>query len=476
MTVSDPLRPPIAALRSRALLPLAALSVLCALACGPRELQKPNVLLLVVDALRADHLGSYNPAVDFTPHIDRFADASVVFVDAVAQAPNTINSTPSILTSVYVSEHGYTNYKLAISPRHLTAAEILNQRGYETYAVSTNPHVTARNGLAQGFDEFIDNPTWIHTDAHVVNRIFFDWVDRRTEKRPFFAMLWYIDPHVPYDPPASHTARFVPPALRRLVTPRTQRPGFKELSDEEKLVSRKLYQGEVSYFDDQLGELVEELRRRDLFEDTLILLTSDHGESFWERRGVDGRPVIGHGISLYPEEIQVPWLIKLPRSSQVGRFELRVNSIDILPTLLEAAAVEDADGLARRMRGKSLMPFLRGDVAPVAERSVSELVTDFRGSLDIKLRSVETDAGKLILTYMYRGQQFDPPRAQLFGPAGEELADDPSDATAVELKRALLAELEDWEAKLQPLAPERAQQASDEEELRKRLEALGYVN
>jgi arylsulfatase A-like enzyme len=446
-------------------------------ACRARdEGARPNVLLLVVDTLRSDHLGSYGSDLGLTPHLDRFAAASVVFEDAVAQGSNTINSAPSILASVYLSEHGYTNYKLAISPHHTTMAEILAGQGYETFGVSTNPHVTDRHGLAQGFETFVDNTTWTDTDAHVVNRIFLDWLDARTTTRPFFAMLWYVDPHVPYDPPDPYVSAIVPLELRELVTMRTKRPGFEDLSEDERAVSRGLYRGEVRYLDDQLGAFMAELVARGILEDSLMILTADHGESFWERDGVDGRPVVGHGISLFEEEVSVPLLIKLPRSGFVGTIRQRVRSIDILPTVLEAAGIGAVGALAPRMQGQSLMPLARGETGWSSGAAVSELLTDASGSVDIQLRSVETDAGKLVLTFRYRKQTYDPPLVQLFEPAGDEISGESPESSAAALERTLRSELERWQTGLRPLRPVAIPSGPGDDGLRKRLEALGYVN
>lgn len=437
----------------------------------------PNVLLLVVDTLRADHLGSYDPTVELTPNLDRFAARSVVFRDTVAQASNTINSAPCILASAFVREHGYTNYKLAVARKHGTLAEALDEAGYETYAVSTNPHVTTRNGLAQGFEVFLDGPTWTDTDAHEVNRLFLDWLsDRGDTQRPFFAMLWYIDPHVPYDPPSEKVEAHVPPELRPLVSMKTKRPGFQDLSEDEKAVTRGLYRGEVSYFDDQFGDLLAELERRGTLDDTLVVFTSDHGESFWEHDGVDGRPVVGHGVSLFREEVAVPLIVKLPRERYSGIVESRVSSIDIAPTVLDAVGLA-REGSPRRFRGSSLLPLISEEGEEVTDRAAfSELLTDFRGQVNIRLESAETDAGKLVLTHVYRGKTYNPPVQQLFDPEGRQIVLDAGDPLARELREELTARLHEWEASLRPIRPERARLGRRGDDLEKRLKALGYVN
>jgi arylsulfatase A-like enzyme len=461
-------------LKTRSLLCLVPALATVAFSCSRQESPRPDILLLVVDTLRADHLGSYGSSLEITPNLDRFAARSAVFGNAIAQGPNTINSSASILTSTYVSEHGFTTYKLAVSGEHQTLAEILAASGYETFAVSTNPHVTARNGLAQGFDTFIDNTVWTDTDAHQVDQIFLDWLDGREDERPFFAMLWYIEPHVPYSPPQNKVDEYVQAAHRALVGERTKVPGFKDLSEEEKQVTKALYRGEISYYDDQFGELLAALEDREILDESLIVFTSDHGESFWERSGVDGRPIVGHGISMFREEIAVPLMMKLPFDQAAGTFDQLVSSIDIVPTLADYL---DLEPTLARPRGTSLMALLEErELNPAAGFAVSELLTDFRGSINIKLKSYENDQGKIIITYKYRGESFDPPLVQLFDvPNGEQEVLDTAEGAAA-VKNRLLRDFRRWQLALEPIAPENVPSGPGDNELVKRLEALGYLN
>lgn len=430
-----------------------------------------NVLFVVVDTLRADHVGAYS-GVDTTPNLDAFSRQAVVFLDANSQGSNTINSAPSLLTSSYPSEHGYTNYKLAISDEHVSLAEVLGSHDYETFAVSTNPHVTARNGLAQGFESFLDHPTWTDTAAPAVNRLFLDWLDGRDGDRPFFALLWYVDPHVPYTPPDAILEELLDPQERALVSERTIRPGFEDLSAEEKAVSKRLYQGEVHSFDRAFGELLRQLRQREALEDTLVVFTSDHGESFWEHDGVDGRPVVGHGISLYRTETAVPLVMRFPDGRFAGSEKGRVDTIDIVPTVLDALGAEVR---GNRFQGRNLMPLIRGEVESSQEPpSVTELRTDFNGTLNIHMESIRTAAGKLVLTHRYRGADFDPPHLQLLDGRDQELRAASEDASAA-TREALLAALERWRSTLLILPPEPVGEWAREQELVERLRALGYL-
>lgn len=448
------------------------------LGCAEPIPPRPNIVLLVVDTLRADHLGSYGSTWNLTPNLDRFAEEGVTFRDALAQGPNTINSSASLLTSVYPSEHGFTHYKVSVADGHLTLAEILSDAGYDTFAVSTNPHVTARNGLAQGFDTFIDHVTWTDTDADAVNQIFLDWLAKRTSDKPFFAMLWYVDPHVPYMPPEDKIEAHVPAELRSLVNMRTGRPGFKKLSEEEMRVTKALYRGEVNYFDDQFGILRREMEQRDIFDEALILFTSDHGESFWERQGPDGRPIVGHGISLYREELAVPLLIRFPGGTPSRIVDTRVDSIDVVPSVVDFLKLPNAEEIATRLRGRSLLPLATGrDRTSSDTASISELTTERNGELTMALKSVETDEGKVVVTYTYRREQYQPPLVQLLDPKdGESIVPIEADDASAALRDRLLRRLQRWKLALKPIEPEGVRTGEDDAELVERLRSLGYLN
>lgn len=457
-----------------------ALSLLFTGGCGserPRFPENPNVILVVVDTLRADHLGAYDPAVGFTPELDRLARRSVVFRDTVAQAPNTIGSAPAILGSIFVSEHGYRSYELAVSEDHLMLAEVLQAAGYDTFGVAANPHVAARNGLAQGFDTFIDNPGWTDSDASDLDALFFDWLDHRTVREaPFFALLWAIDPHVPYEPPAEWMERHVARADRSLVSDRTAMPARQPLDEDEQRVSRALYRAEVAYLDHQIGRLLDELDRRGLSEDLLLVVTADHGESFWEHEDVDGRPIVGHGKSLFREEISVPLLVDLPGGAYEGVVvDERVASIDIAPTILDVTG--RFTGAARaRFHGVSLVDRASGDRAGgggtgrVVVSELSTIADD--GSVEGYMESVETAEGKLVRTHIYRGVRYRPPRADLYDPG----LDEPLAADGDLVARRLARELSAWRAGLRPHPAQPAPLRERRRELVERLRALGYLD
>lgn len=432
---------------------------------------RPSVLLLVVDTLRADHLGIYGAEPSPTPILDAFARECLLF-QGVAQGSNTINSAPALLASLLPSEHGYFNYRQSVPNAALLLPEVLRDRGYETFAISTNPHVSRRNGLAQGFDTFLEELTWHDTDAATVNRVFLSWLDQRTQQRPFFALLWYVDPHVPYDPAPAARNDLVPEAMRHLISKRTRRPVGHRLSDTEKAVSRLLYRGEVASFDRAFGELLAALRERDLYQRSLIVLTADHGESLWERENPLGQKLIGHGISLYREEVDVPLLLRLPNGERASRVPQRVR-LDALPTTVLDALGFAVSSFNGRRASSLLDPADRRD-------PVSELITDEYGPY--VMRRVEAKGIALVRTWRYIDRVFDPPLEECLdisagdrpipctGPGGL----DPSGyRSLVDLHERSFA---------RPLTGDPAVfggargNVENEQRLRERLETLGYLN
>jgi len=166
-----------------------------------------NVIIIVSDATRADHLSCYGYELETTPNIDHFAREGIRFENPVAQGSHTIVATPAILASVYPTIHGLTHYQAVLSDSITLISELLKKAGYRTFGISTNPHVTENNGFAQGFDYYESDRGWQNTDAEVVNQKFLRILDEYQTKR-FLAFLFYIDPHTPYDPPQAYLRKF----------------------------------------------------------------------------------------------------------------------------------------------------------------------------------------------------------------------------------------------------------------------------
>lgn len=281
--------------------------------------RRPDIILVLVDALRADHVGAYGYERDTTPVLDGLAREGVLFTRAVSASNWTPVSIASMFSGLYATAHGMvpptrTSSWVRLSPKIDALAEILRGAGYRTAAVTTNAWLIRDFGYAQGFD-FFDyigkRPANILTDSAI--RTLAKLQKRRA---PFFLYLHYTDVHHPYKP--------VPPYDRLFQEP--LRNG-RHSADIEKDVS--LYDGEVRFADAEIGAFFEELRRRGLYRDAFVMVTADHGEQFMER-GHEG-----HGNQLFMEEIHIPLIMKSGASPHAVRET--VSNIDIYATILKAA-------------------------------------------------------------------------------------------------------------------------------------------
>jgi arylsulfatase A-like enzyme len=311
--------------------------------------ESPNVLLVIVDTLRADVLSLYGGNNVETPTLERFAEEGTVFRAAFAQASWTKPSIASILTSLYPSSHRAVLKPSRLPDSVVTLAEAFSAFGYTTGGIVTNINLSPSFNFQQGFGEYrylapdylfgardstsrlllyevakrvagrlagALRPGQAYQPAEVVNRVAVEWLERHGSER-FFLLLHYMEPHDPYftHPDDGH-------AVARATTP-DPAPELRE-----DMVRR--YYSEIAYLDHRLGELVAELERRGLYEDLLILVTSDHGEEFLDHGGW------WHGLTLYDEQIGVPLIAKWPRRGRGAppRWNGQVRLIDIPPTLL----------------------------------------------------------------------------------------------------------------------------------------------
>ncbi|MHC4571156.1 MAG: sulfatase [Planctomycetota bacterium] len=433
----------------------------------------PNVILLVVDAWRADSSGCYDKNSNATPNIDDFAKNAVLFENALAQSSCTINSAPSMFCSVYPFEHKYFNYKCRVSNKFNTIAEFLKNEGYQTFGISTNPHVTSRNGLDQGFDIFIEDTAWKNTDCDEVNSRFIEWLDSNKQKK-FFAMLWYIDPHGPYDPPSEYIDKYIIRkeekeniSLRTKNHYKAKKGPFTAI---EKRVTKKLYTGEVNFFDTEFHKLANYLKQNDLMKSSIIILTADHGEAFWEKG------LLGHGSSLYEGQIKIPLIISLPNQKGGKVIPENVQHIDILPTILEYTKANDKTIDDPLSRGRSLKGLINGEKFK-RKYLFSQLITNQYGPY--YMECMRTDSFKLLSTYQIGKLSFTPPRFQLFDPNLEESERNVTDEHSKLIFTNLKKQLSFWEGNLEKnvIGPmhRKHEIEDDENKLKERLKSLGYL-
>jgi arylsulfatase A-like enzyme len=321
--------------------------------CGPSpDEARPNIMLIVIDALRADHLGCYGYGRPTSPAIDGLAAGGILFETAITQAPWTKASFSSFLTSLYTFQHGVVEWAGVLPESLVTLPEVLAGAGYSTACVINMVGMSGRFGVLKGFD-VISESGKSRRDAKAATADAIECLDDIEE--PFFMLLHYFDVHQPYEPPPGYVDLI---NIDTDLDPFGNRGLWKR--DEDGLPPRKavektmlLYDGCIRYVDDSLARLLGYLDERGMRENTVLMLTADHGEAFWEH-GVDT-----HGSTVYDEVLKVPLIIAWPaRYHGGGRVASQVRLVDLFPTVLEMAGAGAAD--SKHREGASLVPVMDG--------------------------------------------------------------------------------------------------------------------
>jgi choline-sulfatase len=332
---NDPMSHPI----RHSLLALALLSLSLLLRCGgggsrPGSREHPSIVLISIDTLRADHLPAYGYRGVATPAIDALGRDGVIYDEAYSHCPLTLPSHVSILTGLLPQDHGVRdNAGYALDAKsHPTVASLLAASGYATGAAVSAYVLRASSGIANGF-QWYDDPIPVADNAAIGSMqrrgsetiaSAESWIDAHAD-RPFFLFVHLYEPHAPYDPPQPWLTRY-----------------------------GRSYDGEIATSDALVGHLVNFLKAKSLYDDTVIVLLSDHGEGLMDHGEQE------HGLLLYREALRVPLIVKLPGSHASSRRQDTVELIDVAPTLCELAHVRPAAG----MHGRSLT------AAPGAPRPV----------------------------------------------------------------------------------------------------------
>jgi arylsulfatase A-like enzyme len=304
-----------------------------------------NIILLSIDTLRADHLGAYGYERDTSPFIDAtFADGGTVFEYLVAAATTTTPSHMSIFTSLYPSSHGLKTGLEPLDPSLTTVPEVLRAAGLETGAVTEDGWLGIRHGFGRGFNTYAENKgADIMAPEGQVDVTFAkakQWLHRNSDKR-FFLFLHTFQVHDPYAPPAAYQGLFVDDGV-------ADDEGEKDPM--AYLRSSTLYDREIRYTDDQLKSLFAYLEELGLLDNTVFILTSDHGEEFGDHG------YMGHGAHI-PDQVQrVPLMFHGPGVPRGRRIEEPVSHIDIMPTILDLAEVERSP----QVDGQSFIDMLQG--------------------------------------------------------------------------------------------------------------------
>ncbi len=411
-----------------------------------------NVLLVSLDTLRADHLSCYGHARPTSPHLDRLAAGGVRFASAFSQAPWTRPSHRSFLTSTYPASNG--------DLRSPMISEVLWRAGYRTTAVTGGGQVDPRFGFDHGFEAYrIYN--WVGATARIPRLL----EANRGRKQFLFLHTYRI--HSPYTDTRFAAALPSGRIGNEFGDQDWDRLGNDISSDEERYVEA-LYDGNIADADRAVGEVLDGLRRDGQLEHTLVAVTSDHGESFWEHGAWR------HGQNLYDEQIHVPLILHLPEAlarrlgvapGTVIRDQVRM--VDLYPTLLDLAGVP----LDHPVQGRSLVPLLTGGSLPPAESFAEN--TNIRA---FERKAFRTPRFKFVESYPRapaRAQGIDQPQIELF-----DLRRDPKEYRNVAGRYPdLVRLLEQRMSALVAGARRLDEQVPDglDPDLRKRLEALGYV-
>lgn len=481
-------------------------------------MKKPNLLLISIDSLRADHLSAYGYAKETTPYLTELAEEGVLFQNAFSASNWTGAAVASLLTGRYPTTHGYTNQRYYLDADVPTLADQMQAVGYRTACFSNNLYITAQTGLNRGFDDFYyrglgsgreatasgslqrtgaaawsrlkqriplavktmvrDTADSLNTQkslcrddgAAATERAIFHWLAQQSEQ-PFFAYVHYQEPHSPYFPPKPYRKRFFPEGWLRQwdylrFDPAPYYSGKKAFTAIEMENYQALYDGEIAYLDWRLGRLFDFLRRRNLIDQTMVIVTADHGECFGENG------YIWHAFNLYESLVRVPLIVRFGAWSRRNETDDRlVQSVDILPTCLQAMGLEPGpnDGVSFLHAPAREAVYIESDSATMMvqrwlEKGAGLREDDFSQYLR-DLCCYRTREAKLIWTsdgqHEFYDLQQDPyEKHNLFSqdPRGNEF----------------VRQLQKWRSRLQPHQTDQAQPGFDKQTWEK-LKALGYA-
>src|SRR5205807_8525414 len=396
----------------------------------------PNVVFITIDTLRPDHLGCYGDKQIRTPNIDTLAADGTRFERAYTAVPVTLPSHTVIFTGTYPTLSGVHDFAAnKLSPTQATLASVLKDNGYTTGAVIGSAVLDSRFGLNHGFDFYYDhfdfnrlqesNLDEMERPGNIVADVTLDWLSKNYQKK-FFLWMHLYDPHYPYRPPPPYSEQY------------KDRP----------------YDGEIAFADAQVGRLIEFLKNKGLYQNTLIILSGDHGESLGEH----GEKT--HGFFIYNATLHVPLIIHLPGDMHARTGQNLVNLADIMPTVLAALNIQ----LPAHVQGQSLLPI----ISPKKEDNARSLYAEtFLPRLHFnwsELRGVETANYHFI----------DAPKPELY-----DLSKDPGEtqnlmsqkkAVAEEMRLKLAALIRDYSA-----GRELAEKTGLDPALMERLKSLGYA-
>lgn len=421
--------------------PAAALALLGALlsfsACSGKPRERLNLLVITLDTTRADSIGAYGDRNASTPTIDRLAGRGVLFENCYSSTPLTLPAHCTLFTGRYPFAHQVRNNGTYFLPREeQTLAEMLRDRGYQTFACVASFTLLSKFGLNQGFDQYDENfrlkqvyiPYSAEIPGDVIAEKFAAWI-AKGPRRPFFSWLHFYDPHLPYQPHPEVDGKF-------------------------RGTARASYEGEIAFVDLQIGKVIRLLEAEGLMDKTLIVIAGDHGEAFGEHKE------FGHGVFCYNETLKVPLIFHAPALfPKPQRIPERVNLADVLPSILHYLAVS----APASVQGRSVHDLVAG------KKEKPQRISYFESLYGMEINNWAPVMGVIAGDYKYISS---------IEPELYHLGEDP--AESANLQRSRGARARELDAVLRKFIVEHsaAQKASRRElsgDDLERLKSLGYI-
>jgi len=444
----------------------------------PQETPK-NVILISLDTLRADHLGCYGYSRNTSPGIDKLAKDSAVFLNTFATSPWTLPSHVSLLTALNCINHQVYNSDEKMDPSIKTLADFLRSKGYLNSAITGGGYVSGIFGLNKGFDSYhVRGQLNDSSSAERAAQGVLGFIERNKD-RNFFFFLHSYQIHSPYFSPPPYDEMFLAKDaewkkvnLGELRLNHQHR--FKPLSDKKRQNIIDLYDGEIRYTDEKLiTPIVDKLKSLELYDDTMIILTADHGEEFYEHNSW------AHSHSVYDETIKVPMIVKFFNSEHAGRkIDKFARIVDAMPTILEALNIDHS---GHYMDGESLFSLLLDNSEGTEERVFLSELAPYAGENRIPRKmAINQGRNKLIINEEFSPESlayyvFPPPEIQKM-----EIYDLTNDSKELlnlfEKEPSLARRLIDFmNARYKQNKQVKANKAKIDEELNEQLRALGYI-
>ncbi len=458
--------------------------------CGQRRRGKgPNVLLIVLDTARADRFSCMGYKSQTSPNIDAIFSEGVIYQRAYSTACWTLPSHSSLFSGLYPTQAGGTSETLQLPKFNRTLAEVMKEAGYDTAAFVCNAWVSVERGFGQGFDEF--NEMWRPENRPDVTQsqgpveltatqLAASWLEqRKAAKNPFFVFINLNCIHLPYVPTEPFLSSFVGnrgynnEEVNRIAAVKSMWPylaGELKLSERDFRIMSDLYDAEVALADSCVGQIIGQLRASGLLDDTVVILTSDHGENLGERGRID------HHLSMYETTLHIPLMIRYPKAFQPGsRISDFVSIVDIAPTVMDLCGAgksverqKSAETSLARSDRQHRAFVVAGNERPLAGIGLMrERYPKFDSiAIDYRVRAIRTNLYKLIWNVGGAVELFDikTDPGELHDISSEQL----------ETRNKLHKMLKVWMERL-PMAGDVSFLEGQDEESMKILRSLGYV-